>query len=163
MAAQPIPERFNSLSAYLIVKDPKQAIEFYAKAFGAENTVTMMMPDGQSVMHAEMVIGNSTFMLTAENPQWGARSAETIGGSPISMHVYVENCDALFERAVGAGCEVSAPMTDMFWGDRFGKVKDPFGIEWGIATHKEDLNEEEMGKRAAEFFASMAPGGDCSG
>ena len=158
MAAKPIPDRFNSVSAYLIVKDPRQAIDFYGKAFGAEPGVVMTGPDGESIMHAEVVIGNSTVMLTAENPQWEMKSAETLGGSPVSMHLYVEDCDKLYERAIEAGCTVSAPLMDAFWGDRFGKVLDPFGLQWSIATHKEDYTEEEMGKRASEYFASMAEG-----
>ena len=110
-------------------------------------------------MHAEMRIGNSTVMLTDENPQWEMKSPETLGGSPSSLHVYVDDADKYFSRAVEAGCEVVAPLMDAFWGDRYGKVKDPFGHQWGIATHKEDLSMEEIGKRAAEWFANM--GGDC--
>ena len=160
MAVKPIPDCFNSVSSYIVVKDPMQAIDFYRKAFGAEPGALMKMPDGETVMHAEVVIGNSTVMLTGENPQWEMKSAETLGGSPVSMHIYSEDCDKLFARAVDAGCQVAAPLMDAFWGDRYGKVIDPFGIQWGIATHKADYSEEEMGKRAAEFFASMA-GGDC--
>ena len=91
--------------------------------------------------------------------QWNARSAETLGGSPVSLHIYVGDADKLYQRALGAGCEVSAPMMDAFWGDRYGKLKDPFGIEWGVATHKEDLSAEEIGKRAAEWFAQMGQEG----
>jgi uncharacterized glyoxalase superfamily protein PhnB len=94
-------------------------------------------------------------MLTAENPEWDARSAETLGGSPVSLHLYVDDVDKSFQRAVDAGCEVAAPLMDAFWGDRYGKVKDPFGIQWGIATHKADLTPEEIDKGAAEWFASM--------
>jgi PhnB protein len=157
MAVKPIPDGFNSVSTYLVVKDAKKAIDFYSKALGAESGVVMKTPDG-GVMHAEIHIGNSTVMLTQENPQWGMTSAETMGGSPASLHVYVDDADKLFKRAIDAGCEVAAPIMDAFWGDRYGKIKDPFGYQWGIATHKEDLNEKEMGKRAAEFFASMAEG-----
>jgi uncharacterized glyoxalase superfamily protein PhnB len=161
MAAKPIPDGFNSVSAYLVVRDAQQALEFYGKAFGAEQGDVMKTPDGSGIMHAEVRIGNSTVMLTAENPQWNARSAETLGGSPVSLHVYVSDADKLFQRALDAGCQVTAPLMDAFWGDRYGKVKDPFGIEWGIATHKEDLSPEEVGKRAAEWFASMGQGGAC--
>ena len=160
MAVKPIPDGFNTISAYLVVEDPLKAMEFYQQALGAEKGSVMMTQDGKSVVHAEMRISNSTFMLTAENPQWEAKSAKTLGGSPVSMHIYVDDADKLFQRAVDAGCQVTDPIMDAFWGDRFGKVADPFGIQWGIATHKEDLSEEEMGKRAAEFFASM--GADCS-
>jgi len=160
MTVKAMPDGFNSVSAYLIVKDPQKAIDFYRKALGAEPGVVMKMPDGKTILHAEMHIGNSTVMISQENPQWGMKSAETMGGSPISLHIYVDDADKLFQRAIDAGCEVAAPLMDAFWGDRYGKVVDPFGFQWGIATHKEDLGEEEMGKRAAEWFASMGQG-DC--
>ncbi len=160
MAVKPIPEGFNTVSVYLVVKNAVEALEFYQKAFGAEPGVRMPGPDGKSTMHAEMRIGNSMVMLTDENPQWEMKSPHTLGGSPSSLHIYVEDVDKYFNRAIEAGCEVKAPLMDAFWGDRFGKVTDPFGHEWGIATHKEDLSGEEIGKRAAEFFASMS-GGDC--
>ena len=157
MAAKPIPDGFNTVSAYLIVKDANKAIDFYCKAFGGEPGDVMKMPGG-AVMHAEVCIGNSTVMLTAENPQWNMKSAETLGGSPVSMHIYVEDADKLFNRAVEAGCEITGPIMDAFWGDRYGKVKDPFGIQWGLATHIADLTPDEIAKGAAEFFASMAEG-----
>jgi uncharacterized glyoxalase superfamily protein PhnB len=158
VAVKPVPECFNSVSVYLVVKNAVEALEFYQKAFGAEAGTRMPGPDGKSTMHAEMRIGNSTVMLSDENPQWEMKSPQTIGGSPASLHVYVDDADKLFSRAVAAGCEVKAPMIDAFWGDRYGKVMDPFGYQWGIATHTEDVPEEEMGKRAAEWMASM---GDC--
>ena len=160
MAVKAIPEGFNSVSSYLVVKDPDKAIEFYGKAFGAEPGDVMRIPGSGAVMHAEVRIGNSTVMLTAENPQWDMKSAETLGGSPVSMHVYVQDVDKAFQRALDAGCEVVAPLMDAFWGDRFGKLKDPFGIQWGIATHKEDLSHEEIDKRAEVWFAQMG-GSDC--
>jgi len=155
MSVKPIPDGFNSVSVYLTVKDPNGAVEFYRKAFGAEPGVMMKIPGSDAVLHAEVCIGNSTVMLTAENPQWDARSAETLGGSPVSLHLYVDDVDKSFQRAVDAGCEVAAPLMDAFWGDRYGKVKDPFGIQWGIATRKADLTPEEVDKGAAEWFASM--------
>ena len=113
-------------------------------------------------MHAEMKIGDSTVMLTAENPEWEMKSAETIGASPISLHIYVNDADKAFQRAIDAGCQVAAPLMDAFWGDRFGKLADPFGLQWSIATHKEDLEPAEIDKRGAEWFAAMAAGGgDC--
>lgn len=151
---KPIPEGFSTVNAYIIVPNAVEALDFYAKAFGAEQVARMPGPDGESTMHAEMRIGDSTVMLTDENPEWGSRSALTIGGSPVSLHVYVEDADAFFDRAVTAGCEATMPLMDAFWGDRYGKVKDPYGIEWGIATHVEDLSPEEMDKRAQAFFAS---------
>jgi PhnB protein len=155
---KPIPDGFNTVSTYLIVRNASKALEFYSKAFGAEPGLHMAGPDGKGTMHAEMHLGNSTVMLTEENPQWGTQSPETLGGTPASLHIYVEDTDALFSRAVEAGCEVSYPISDTFWGDRYGKLKDPFGHEWGIATHKEDVGPEEMAKRAREWFASMAAG-----
>jgi uncharacterized glyoxalase superfamily protein PhnB len=161
MAAKPIPDGFNSASSYLIVSDAEKALEFYGKAFGAEVGDVMRMPDG-SIMHSEVHIGNSTVMITQENPAREMKSAETLGGSPVSMHIYVEDCDKAFERAIAAGCEVAAPVMDAFWGDHYGKVKDPFGIQWGVATHVEDVSPDEMNRRAEEFFASMAQqGSDC--
>lgn len=160
MAVSAIPEGFNSVSCYLVVKDAEKALDFYQKALGAKPGSIMRTPDG-GIMHAEMIIGNSTLMLTSENPEWEQKSAETIGGSPVSMHVYVEDCDAVFKQATDAGCQVVAPLMDAFWGDRYGKVADPFGLQWGIATHKEDMTEEEMGKRAQAFFAEMAQQGGC--
>jgi PhnB protein len=158
MSVKPIPDGYNSVSAYLIVKNAAEALHFYKQALGAEPGVRMTGPDGKSTMHAEMHIGNSTVMLSDENPQWGAQSPETLGGSPSSLHIYVEDADALFKRAVEAGCEVVAPIMDAFWGDRYGKLKDPFGHQWGIATHIEDVPPEDMGRRAEEWFASMQQG-----
>ena len=158
MAVKSIPEGYNTVSSYLIVRNAGKALEFYKKAFGAEAGVQMKGPDGESTMHAEMKIGNSMVMLTDENPQWEMKSPETLGGIASSLHLYVDDADKAFSRALEAGCTVKAPLLDAFWGDRYGKVTDPFGHEWGIATHKEDLSVEEMGKRAAEFFSNM--GGD---
>jgi PhnB protein len=153
--AKPVPDGFNTVNVYLVVKDARAALDFYQKAFGAEKVTHMAGPGGKGTMHAEMRIGNSTIMLTDENPQWGMKSPKTLGGSPASVHIYTPNADAMFERAVTAGCEATMPIMDAFWGDRYGKVKDPFGHEWGIATHKEDLSEQEIGKRAAKWFAEM--------
>ncbi len=158
MAVKSVPEGYNTVSSYLIVRNAGKALEFYKKAFGAEAGVQMKGPDGESTMHAEMKIGNSMVMLTDENPQWEMKSPETLGGIASSLHLYVDDADKAFSRALEAGCTVKAPLMDAFWGDRYGKVTDPFGHEWGIATHKEDLSVEEMGKRAAEFFTNM--GGD---
>ena len=155
MPVKPVPDGYNTVSAYLIVKNSAKALDFYKQALGAEPGLRMATPDGKGTMHAEMHLGDSTIMLTDENPQWGAQSPQSLGGSPQSLHIYVDDADALFNRAVEAGCEVVAPIMDAFWGDRYGKVKDPFGHQWGIATHKEDVPPEEMGKRAEAFFASM--------
>lgn len=158
---QAVPEGFHSVNIYLIVKDAKEAIDFYQKAFGAEAGVRMPGPGGQGTMHAEIRIGNSTVMLTDENPQWEMKSPATLGGTPAGLHLYVDDVDKSFQRAVDAGCTVMAPLMDAFWGDRYGKVLDPFGHQWGIATHVEDVPEDEMCKRAEAFFSQMGAGGEC--
>ena len=150
-----IPDGCNSVSAYLIVKDANKAVEFYKDAFGAVGGACMTAPDG-SVMHAELKIGNSTIMISDENPQWDMNSAETMGGSPVSLHIFVPDADAAFQKALDAGCTQIAPLMDAFWGDRYGKLADPFGYQWGIATHVEDVSEEEMQRRAAAWMAEMA-------
>ena len=159
MAVKPVPDGFHTVNSYIVVKNAVEAMKFYQKAFGAEPGMRMPGPDGNSTMHAEMRIGNSTVMLTDENPEWDLKSVQTLGGSPCSLHLYVENGDKLFERAVQAGCTVKMPMMDAFWGDRYGKVADPFGHQWGIATHKEDLSPAQIAERAEEFFSNM--GGCC--
>ena len=156
--AKAVPDRFHTVNAYLIVPKATEAMEFYAKAFGATVMSRMAGPDGESTVHAEVVIGDSALMLTDENPQWELRSPQTLGGCTASLHLYVEDADALFNQAVEAGCTVLAPMSDTFWGDRYGKVADPYGHHWGIATHTEDLEPEELQRRATEFFANMAAG-----
>jgi uncharacterized glyoxalase superfamily protein PhnB len=113
-------------------------------------------PDGKSIMHAEIKIGDSRIFLSEEFPEMGCRSPESLGGTASSLHLYVEDVDAAFKRAVAAGAQVKMPVADMFWGDRFGKLIDPFGHEWGMATHKEDLTPEEIRERANVFFAQMA-------
>jgi uncharacterized glyoxalase superfamily protein PhnB len=155
MSAQvkPVPEGFSTLSPHIIVRNASEAIDFYKKAFAAEEVCRMPGPDGETVMHAELKFGDSTLMLCEEFPKMGAKSPTSYGGSSVTLHLYVEDADALFNRAVSAGATVKMPLSDMFWGDRYGKVSDPYGHEWGIATHKEDLTPEEIGKRAAEAFS----------
>jgi len=155
----PIPEGFNTVSMYLVVPNAVEALEFYARAFGARPGVRMPGPDGTSTMHAEMRIGDSTVMLTDENPQWDMKSPRTLGGTPVSPHLYVEDADAIYNSAVEAGCEVVLPIMDAFWGDRYGKVKDPYGYQWGIATRKEILDAQQMIRRQREWFASQEGGG----
>ena len=159
MTVNPVPQGFHTVNCYIVVPNSQEAMAFYEKAFGAEVAVHMPGPGGQGTMHAELRIGDSTVMLTDENEQWGKKSALTLGGSPVAMHVYCEDADAFFKQAVDAGCTEKFPVTEMFWGDRFGQVVDPYGVEWGIATHVEDVAPEEMGKRAEAFFASMSQ--DC--
>ncbi len=157
MSVNPIPANCNSVNLYLIVKDARKAIDFYVKAFGGTGGTCMTSPDGK-VMHGEIVIGNSTIMLSQENPEWHMKSAETLGGSPVSIHLYVDDCDSVFQQAIDAGCTELSPMMDMFWGDRYGKLMDPFGFQWGVATHIEDVDEAEMQKRSDAWFAQMAAG-----
>jgi uncharacterized glyoxalase superfamily protein PhnB len=151
-----IPDGFNTLTPHLVVKGASQAIDFYKKAFGAEEIKRMPGPDGKSLIHAELKIGNSRLMLVDEFPEMNARGPETMGGTPVTIHMFVEDADAVFNRALGAGAQVRMPLADMFWGDRYGVVADPFGHLWSIATHKEDLTPEEMGKRMQDAFSESA-------
>jgi PhnB protein len=153
---KPIPEGNHTITPSLVVKNGKKAIEFYKIAFGAKELGTMLGPDGQKVMHAELQIGDSKIYLGDEAPEMGAVSPQTLGGSPVSLNIYTEDCDAMFRRALAAGATVKMPLEDMFWGDRYGKLADPFGHTWGIATHKEDVSPEEMDKRAKEWMAAAA-------
>lgn len=154
--AHPIPEGFHTVTPHIVVKDPGAAIDFYKKAFGAEEICRMPGPDGKSVVHAEIKIGDSVIMMGAEYPGM-TQSPESLGGTPVTINLYVNDCDATFKRAVDAGASVTMPLADQFWGDRYGKLKDPFGHEWSIATHKEDLSPEEIGKRAAAAFGKDSP------
>jgi PhnB protein len=145
---KPIPNGFHTLTPHLVVKGASQAIEFYKKAFGAEELGRMAGPDGKSVMHADLKIGDSHVFLVDEFPEMDCRGPESIGGTPVTIHVYVEDVDAAFGKAVAAGAQVRMPLADMFWGDRYGVLTDPFGHSWSMASHKEDLTPEEIAKRA---------------
>ncbi|MBI5118969.1 VOC family protein [Candidatus Poribacteria bacterium] len=153
---KPIPVGYHTITPFLVVKDVGRAIEFYKRAFGAEEIMRMNAPDGQSVMHAELKMADSRFFLGCECPEGMSHSPQSLGGTAVSLYLYVEDVDTAFDRAVKAGAEVRMPITDMFWGDRYGKVADPFGHEWDLATHKEDLTPEQIRERAEEFFAQMA-------
>lgn len=150
-----IPEGYHSITPIFVFRDTRLAIEFYKRAFGAREELVMAGPDGKGVMHAELLIGNSKIMMSDECPQQSARSAETTGNSPITFYLYVENADSSFSRAVEAGAGAQMPVQDMFWGDRMGTVKDPFGYSWMIATHSKDLTPEEIEKGAREAFEQM--------
>ena len=143
---KPIPDGYEGITPYLICKNAAKAIEFYKKAFGAEELYRMAQ--GEKVGHAEMKIGNSIFMLADEHPPMNAFSPETIGGSPVSLYIYVEDVDNFTEKAIAEGLEVIKPVSDQFYGDRSGHFKDPFGHMWGFATHVEDLTPEELSERA---------------
>jgi PhnB protein len=142
-----IPEGYNSVTPYLVIKGAAKAIEYYKNVFGATVVVRMDGPDGK-VGHAELQIGDSRIMLADENPAMGYRSAETIGASPVSLYVYMPDCDAIVEKAAKQGGKILKPVADQFYGDRSGFFQDPFGHLWGVATHKEDVSPEEMEERA---------------
>jgi uncharacterized glyoxalase superfamily protein PhnB len=151
---KPIPDGFNTVSAHVIVQDAAKAIELYKQAFGAQEQTRMMTPDGKAIMHAQVKIGNSMLMLANEWPPM-CLSPKARGGTSVTLHLYVENADEVFGRAVKAGCTVKMPMSDQFWGDRYGQVEDPFGHLWSIATHKQDLTNEQIAANAKAAFAKM--------
>ncbi len=152
----PVPAGYRTVTPYLSVSDAAQAIEFYVRAFGAEEKARIAGPGGK-LMHAEIKIGDSMVMLSDEFPGMGScRSPQSLGGSTGYIFLYVPDVDPAFRRAVDAGAKVEMPLMDMFWGDRFGKVIDPFGHTWGMASHKEDLTPDEMERRQREAMAAMA-------
>jgi uncharacterized glyoxalase superfamily protein PhnB len=155
MSVKPIPDGYHTLTPFLTVRDAERAIEFYKNAFGAESRGVMKGPDGK-VMHAEIKIGDSVVMLSDEFPDFGAVSPQGLGGSPMGLHIYVNDVDTSFDRAVKAGAQVEMPVMDQFWGDRYGRLKDPFGHKWSIATHKKDLSSDEMKKGMDEAMAKFA-------
>jgi PhnB protein len=149
----PIPEGYPRVTPYLIVDGAAAAIDFYVSVLGATERMRMDGPDGK-VGHAELEIGNSVVMLADEHPEMDARGPKTIGGTPVSLHVYVEDADRVFEQAIEAGATERRPVEDKFYGDRLGTFDDPFGHHWHVASHVEDVPPEEMEKRAAEATAS---------
>jgi PhnB protein len=152
-----VPDGFHTLTPHLVVKGASEAIEFYKKAFGAEEIKRVPGPDGKSLVHAELKIGDSRLLLVDEFPEMDCRGPQSVGGSPVSIHMFVDDADAAFDRALSAGAEVRMPLADQFWGDRYGVLTDPFGHVWSIATHKEDLTAEQISKRAqAAFSESVA-------
>jgi PhnB protein len=140
---KPIPDGMHSITPHLVCAGAAEAIEFYKKAFGAEELGRLPMPNGK-LAHAMIRIGDSIVMLNDEFPEMGAVSPVALKGSPVTLHLYVENADAQFDRAVAAGATVRMPIADMFWGDRYGVVQDPFGHQWSIATHMREVAPEEM-------------------
>lgn len=151
-----IPEGYQNITPMLVVKDGLKAIEYYKKVFGALDKGTMMMPDNKSLAHAELEIGNSKIMLSDEFPEMKSLSPASIGGSPVSLYLYVEDVDKTFDLAVAEGGKSLDPVADQFWGDRHGSIQDPFGHIWSIATHIKDLSKEEMKKAAEEAFSKMS-------
>jgi len=150
-----VPKGYYTATPYLLCRAADQAIDFYKKAFGAKEKTRMLGPDGK-IMHAEITIGDSHIMLGEENVAMGMRSPQSLGGSPAGVMLYVPNVDAMFNAAVAAGAKVEMPVADQFWGDRYGKLTDPFGHSWSIATHIEDMSEKEMARRGEEFFKQLA-------
>ena len=151
-AVSPIPAGMHTITPHLICAGAAEAIDFYKKAFGAIELSRMPGPDG-NVMHASIRIGDSVIMLNDEMPQWGSLGPKSLKGSPVTIHLYVEDADALFAQAVKAGAKVTIPLDDMFWGDRYGKVEDPFGHQWSIGTHVREVSPEEM-QKAMEQMSS---------
>jgi PhnB protein len=148
---QRIPDRYKAATPYLCIKDAAAALEFYKRAFGVTETMRLADPSGK-VMHAEMLIGEAPVMMSDEWPEMGFRSPKAIGGTPVTIYVYVEDVDALAARAAEAGAEVLQPVGDKFYGDRSVQLRDPFGHVWSFATHIEDVSEEEIGRRSRAFL-----------
>ncbi|MBI5074045.1 MAG: VOC family protein [Nitrospirae bacterium] len=149
------PEGYQSVTPMLVLKDVRKAIEFYKKAFGAVERYVMPGPDNKGVMHAEILIGDSILMMGEESPNEPCKSAETAGGSPVSFYIYLEDVDKAFQVALDAGCVMRMPVQEMFWGDRFGSLNDPFGYNWSLATHTRDLTDQEIQEGAKAMFAAM--------
>ena len=138
-----VPAGYHTITPYLVCRNASGAMDFYKKAFGAKERYRMLGPDGK-IAHAEMTIGSSILMLGDESPQMGASAPETVGGSPVHVFLYLPNVDKTYAQAVSAGATAQMPPTDMFWGDRYGKLEDPFGHHWSVATHIRDVSEEEL-------------------
>ena len=155
MAVKRVPEGYHRVTPHLVVRNAAAAIEFYKKAFGAVEIMRAPGPDGKSIMHAELQIGDSRVFLNDEFPDMGALSPLAFKGTSITLHLYVEDADKQFRQAVDAGAEVLMPLADQFWGDRYGIVKDPFGHQWSIGSHIEDLTLEQKNERACKAMAQM--------
>ena len=154
MPVKTVPDGYHTLTPFLTVRDAARAIEFYKTAFGAEERGAAKSPDGK-IMHAELKIGDSIIMLSDEFPEFGALSPQSSGGAGMGLHIYLDGVDAAFDRAVKAGAQVEMPVSDQFWGDRYGKLKDPFGHKWSIATHIKDMSADEMKKSMDEAMSKM--------
>jgi PhnB protein len=148
---RPIPEGYSTATPYLTISGAAQALEFYTRAFGAEELLRMVSPDGR-VGHAEIRIGDSRIMMSDEYPEMGGHGPAHFGGTPVAVLLYVEDVDAVVERAVAAGATLAQPVADHFYGDRMGTITDPFGHKWHIATHIEDVPPDELRRRAEEMF-----------
>uniref|UniRef100_A0A7C2NWV2 VOC family protein n=1 Tax=Schlesneria paludicola TaxID=360056 RepID=A0A7C2NWV2_9PLAN len=151
---KPIPDGYHSLTPYLIVRGGKAALDFYKKAFGATEVLRLDGP-GDSIGHAEMRIGDSVFMLGEENEQWACHSPQKLGGTPVGLMIYVTDADAVYNQAIAAGATVLRPIQNQFYGDRSGTVIDPFGHQWTVATHVEDVPQDEVERRAAALYGGQ--------
>lgn len=152
---KPVPKGYHTLTAGLTVQDAAAFIKFCKKAFGATEVMKMAGPGG-SIMHADLLIGDTHIMCGDEMPGMGKQSAKSLGNTPLTLHIYVADCDAALKKALKAGATVRMPMADMFWGDRYGTVEDPFGNVWALATHIEDVDPKEMKRRATKMMKEMA-------
>jgi uncharacterized glyoxalase superfamily protein PhnB len=151
---KPVPDGFHTLTPHIVVSDVAQALEFYKFAFGAEEQVRILMPGTTKVMHAQMQIGDSVLMMGGEFPP-NSLSPRSRGGTSTFLHLYLTDANAAFDRAVQAGCVIKMPMSNTFWGDRYGVVEDPFGHQWSLATHLHDFTTAQIEANAKEFFAKM--------
>ncbi len=151
-AVKPIPEGMHSITPHLVCAGAAEAIEFYKKAFGAVEGGRMPGPDGK-IMHAQIKIGDSPVMLADEYPDFGSRGPKALGGTAVTLHLYVPDADSVYQKALDAGATVKMPIGDMFWGDRYGIVTDPFGHSWSIATHIKDMTPEQMAQAGEEAMA----------
>jgi uncharacterized glyoxalase superfamily protein PhnB len=152
-AVNPVLEGHETITPYLVVKRATEAIDFYTRAFGAIEKHRMVCPETGAIMHGELKIGDSVLYLAEEFPSCGSVSPAALGGTPVTLHMMVADADATFNRAVEAGATVAMPLANMFWGDRYGQLVDPFGHRWSIATHLEDLTPEQMMERMTAQFA----------
>jgi PhnB protein len=149
-AAKSIPEGMHSITPHIVCAGAAEAIEFYKKAFGAVE-ISRLPGDGGKLMHAEIRIGDSVVMLVDESPEWGMIGPKSLKGSPVTIHLYVDDVDAVVQQAVQAGAKVTVPVEDMFWGDRYGKLEDPFGHQWSVATHLRDVTPEEINQAMTQM------------
>lgn len=159
MSVNPIPEDMHSITPHIVCANAPAAIDWYVKAFGAVDLARMMAPDGKTLMHGMIGIGDSKIMLAEENPQWNSRGPALLGGSPVTLHYYVKDVDAAYKRAVDAGATATMPPADMFWGDRYGVLTDPFGHKWALATHVKDMSPEEMAEGMKAMCSDTPAGG----
>jgi uncharacterized glyoxalase superfamily protein PhnB len=155
-SASPIPEGFHSITPHLVCENAAEALAFYQRAFGAQEVGRMDGPGGK-IMHAELRIGDSMLMLADAFPEYGSRGPRALQGTPVTIHMYVEDADAVWQRAIDAGATVEMPLEDAFWGDRYGQVVDPFGHRWSIATHQRDMTPQQIEEAMRSAMPGMAP------